>query len=333
MKAFKRFVYLNNNNPGASVKGTLSHEEKKAMIQVCVEASQNDNNSNNLLPGSEPSSHCYPLAKAEALAYPSNSCLACGSENMSRTEEPVSEPLHASTTSLFRRLSRKSPSRGRDTRRSSLPSQNMHLVRSTSQPRTSKLSTRSDYGDGSSKPDVESRVVESAEKVQRSQSAKSKTLGKSNSLKRKFLSFARRRPSEKKSSPKKRNDEGAGMNKTLSYSSPQLSIFSVNAAGSGTSRASLAQKLVFWRLTIPHHCDCLGNGKLLLSWPEGILHLNVEVSCVGDAGTSRTNVPCQLQFVSWTSITVNTTNTLSNAKLVFQYMADLFASFWIFSIV
>nr|CAB3263077.1 uncharacterized protein LOC100187501 [Phallusia mammillata] len=247
-KAFRRFVY-STSSANVNSTGPLSHEEKKAMIQICV-ADANSNNNNSSHPNVEDNMTRGEYAMHHDAKKNSYSCIPVGSVDATaeysfspRTDSSPRRDTH----SLLRKLSKKSsPTRGRDPRRSSLPSQSMYDVRSTSQPPVNDVTPpRFQYGDGSQpRSDIESRVMESVERNDRSKS-EGKSLQKSGSLKRLF-SFAKRRPSVKKSPVKRRDTEPAStMNKSLSYSSPQLSVFAVNSPGTRTSKAGLAQKLVF----------------------------------------------------------------------------------------
>nr|XP_026693404.1 uncharacterized protein LOC100187501 [Ciona intestinalis] len=242
-KAFRKFV-----NNGTSPR-TQSHEEKKATIRLVNGNLNNNNNNTELDTLNKPNSRlsCIEVGKVPTRAeageqitkQSSYSCVTSGEmdANAEYSYSPtLSTPEHRSN-SLMRRLSRKSTSRGRKARRSSLPTQSAWDVRSgnwressKSDPTTSSL----DLSDSQSeRSEVETKVMASLERTARSSSVKAKPVSSKPSLKKRLMSFTKKRsPSQSRNSvdgkTKSESSDGRQMNKALSYSSPQLSVFAVN---------------------------------------------------------------------------------------------------------
>ncbi|CAK8698026.1 unnamed protein product [Clavelina lepadiformis] len=264
-KAFRKFV----NNSGSA--RAQAHEEMKATIYIRHNSSSNNNNkenvaynninNNNSAIGNLSPAKTDSKSDEEKGNNVSHNCISSGSVGVSSNYSPASisssrssTPSHYSSNSLMRRFSRKS--RGRSPRRSSLPSQSAWDVRSGSckdaggsPGRKASPAGRFQYGDGSQRTDIESKVMESVENNvrERSKSELNKSSSKS-SFRKRFFSFKRKRTqSQGRKSPVSLNEQVDGsengkMNKSLSYSSPQLSVFAVN---SNSKRPGLAQKLVF----------------------------------------------------------------------------------------
>merc|ERR1712136_222541 len=146
------------------------------------------------------------------------------------------------TNSLLRRFSRKSSS----TRSKSASGKQDTLVKSATlsalQPSTPKFQ----YGAGESllRSPIETQVLTSLEERHGNSATKKEdeSSGKTNTLKRRFLSMTRKRTASfrikrfsKIGGSRKSSTAADAMNKTLSISSPQLSVYNVNSVNNSTN--------------------------------------------------------------------------------------------------
>jgi len=232
------------NNSNSTSTRTLSHDEIKATIHLQHNSSSNNNNNR----------VSRSLSKdCPDVAHSSKKSFSTRPEPESSVDYKEDTEVHRrQTNSLLRRFSRKS--RSRSGRRKSLPVDNVLSVNSVNSKQSENLSCQianpPKHGPSENCSSKIENVVMSSFRSSQDDDVKKKPdekPRKSNSIRKRLMSFTRKRSSsqERKTILKENifqptDSQNGQMNKALSYSSPQLSIFAVNSNSKQTSN-----KLVF----------------------------------------------------------------------------------------
>ena len=232
------------NNSNSSSTRTLSHDEIKATIHL-QHSSSNGNNNN--------------LSRSQSREFLDVADSSKNSFSLSRNPESSMESQDKEvprrhTNSLLRRFSRRS--RSRSARRKSLPVDNALGVRPIDSKQNEILSSQTartprqvSEGPSNENSRIENMVMSSLQSRQDEDEKKKpeEKPRKSHSIRKRLMLFTRKRSSsqERKTILKENvyqpaQNESGQMNKALSFSSPQLSVFAVNSKSKQT-----ATKLVF----------------------------------------------------------------------------------------